>query len=73
MRYLILLRQILLDASSVFGVKCDSCNSYTTIFKDNKGVIELAKEPKYIPRKKCLSITCNHSLDYIIQVTSKIF
>ena len=37
---LITLRQIMLDLSSVFGMKCDSCNSYTTTFKENKGAIE---------------------------------
>ena len=41
MRYLIPLRHIMLEVSSVFGMKCDSCNSYTTTFEDNKGAIEL--------------------------------
>ena len=49
MRYLIPLRHIILDVSSVFGMKCDLCNSYPTTFEDNKGAIELAKEPKYRP------------------------
>ena len=43
MRDLIPLRHIMLDISSVFGMKCDSCNSYTKSFEDNKGAIELAK------------------------------
>ena len=46
MRDLIPLRHIMLEVSSVFGMKCDSCNSYTTTFEDNKGEIELEKEPK---------------------------
>ena len=46
-RDLILLRHIMLEVSGVFGMKCDSCNSYTTTFENNKGEIELAKEPKY--------------------------
>ena len=46
LRYLIPLRHIMLEVSSLFGMKCDSCNSYTTTFEDNKGEIELAKEPK---------------------------
>ena len=49
---LIPLRKIMLDVSSVFGMKCDSCNSYTITFEDNKGAIELGKEPKYIPQTK---------------------
>ena len=49
MRYFIPLRHIMLEVSSIFGMKCDSCNSYTTTFEDNKGAIELAKEPKYRP------------------------
>ena len=39
-RDLIPLRQIMLDVSSVLRIKCDSCNSYTTTFEDNKGAIE---------------------------------
>ena len=45
-RDLILLRHIMLEASGVFGMKCDSCNSYTTTFENNKVEIELEKEPK---------------------------
>ena len=56
MRYLIPLRHIMLEVSSVFGMKCDLCNSYTNFFKYNKGAIELAKEPKYIPQTKHFSI-----------------
>ena len=40
MRNLIQLRHIMLDISSVFGMKCDPCNSYTTTFEDNKRAIE---------------------------------
>ena len=47
MRDLIPLRKHMLDVSSFLGMKCDSCNSYTTTSKENKGEIELAKEPKY--------------------------
>ena len=60
MRYFIPLRQITLDLSSVFGMKCDSCNSYTNTFEDNKGEIELEKEPKYIPQTKHISVKWNH-------------
>ena len=40
MRELISLRQIMLDVSSVFGMKCDLCNLYTTTFEDSKGDID---------------------------------
>ena len=56
MRDLIPLRHIMLDVLSVFGMKCDLCNTYTTTFEDNKGAIELSKEPRYRPRTKHLSI-----------------
>ena len=46
MRGLIPLRHIMLEVSSVFGMKCDSWNSYTTTFEDNKEEIYLSKEPK---------------------------
>ena len=39
LRYLIPLRHIMLEVSSLFGMKCGLCNSYTTTFEDNKGAI----------------------------------
>ena len=72
MRDFIPLRHIMLEVSSVFGMKRDSCNSYTTTFEDNKGAIKLAKEPKYRPRTKHLSIKCHHFRDHIKQGSSKV-
>ena len=73
MRDLIPLRHIMLEVSSVFGMKCDSCNSYTTTFEDNKGAIELAKEPKYRPQTKHLSIKWHHFREHTKQGTAEIF
>ena len=53
-------------------MKSDSCNLYTTTFKDNKGSIELAKEPKYRPQTKHLDIKWNHFKEHIKRGTSKI-
>ena len=53
-------------------MKCDSYNSYTTTFEDNKGAIELAKEPKYRPRTKHISIKWHHFREHIKRGTSKI-
>ena len=72
MRYFIPLRHIMLEVSSVFGMKFDLCNSYTTTFEDNKGAIEFATEPKYIHRTKHISIKWHHFRDHIKQVTSNI-
>ena len=47
MRDLIQLIHIMLEGSSVFGMKFDVYNSYTTTFKVNKGAIELAKKRKH--------------------------
>ena len=49
MRDLIPLRHIILELSSVFGMKYDLCNSCTKTFEYNKGAIDLAIEPKYRP------------------------
>ena len=49
MRDLIPLRNIMLEVSSVFWMKYDPCNSYTTAFEYNKEDFELEKEPKYNP------------------------
>ena len=73
MRYYIPLRHIMLEVSSVFGMKCDSCQSYTATFEDNKGAIELAKEPKYRPQTKHISMKWHHFREHIKQGTSKIF
>ena len=62
---LIPLRHIMLEVSSVFGMKYYSCNSYTTSFEDNKGSIGLAKEPKYRPQTKHISIKWNHFREHI--------
>ena len=64
---LIPLRRIMLEVSSVFEIKCDLCNSYTTNFEDNKGAIELAKEPKYKLQTKHLSIKWHHFREHIKQ------
>ena len=71
MLYLIPLRSIMLEVPSVFGIKCDSCNSYATTLKYNKGAIELAKEPKHIPRTKHISIKWHHFREHIKPVTTK--
>ena len=73
MRDSIPLRNIMLEVSSVFGMKCDSCNLYTTTFEYNKGEIELSREQKYRPRTKHLSIKWNHFIENIKRGTSKIF
>ena len=73
MRDLIPLRQITLDVSSVFGMKCDYCDSHTTTFEDSKGEIELAKEPKYGPQTKHLSVKWYHFREYTRRGTSNIF
>ena len=72
MRDLIPLRHIMLEVSSVFGMKCDQSNSFKTTFEDNTGEIEFAKEPKYRPQTKYLSIKWHHFREHIKRGTSKI-
>ena len=62
----------MLELSSLFGIKCDSCNSYTRIIEDNKGAIELEKEPKYRLRTKHLSVEWHHFREHIKLCTSMI-
>ena len=66
------LRHIMLELSSVFGMKCDSCDSYTTTFEYNKGEIQLEKEPEYRPQTKHLSIKSHHFREHIKRGTSNI-
>ena len=72
MRNLIPLRHIMLEVSSIFWIKCDSCNSYTTTFEYNNGEIQLTKEPKQRPQTKHLSIKWNNFIEHINRDTSKI-
>ena len=72
MRDLIPLRHIMLEVLKVFWLKCDSYNSYTTTFEDNKGEIELAKGPKYRPQTKHISIKWHNFREHIKRGTSKI-
>ena len=73
MRDLIPLRHIMLDVSSVFGTKYGSCNLYTTTFEDNKGVIELVREPNYRPQTKHISVKWHNFREYTRRINSKIF
>ena len=43
MRNLITFIHIMLEVSSVFGMKCDLYNPYNTTFEDNKGAIDQQK------------------------------
>ena len=62
----------MLGVSSKFGMKFDSCNSYTTTFEDNKGEIELSKVPKYRPQTQLISIKLHHFREHMRGGTSKI-
>ena len=71
MGYLIPLRHIILEVSSVFRMKFDSYNSNKIKFEENRGEIELAKEPKYRPQTEHPSIKWHHFREHIKQGTSK--
>ena len=61
----------MLAVSSVFGMKCDYCNLYTTTFEDNKGAVELSKEPNiYLERNICPSngIILESISDKVLQI-----
>ena len=71
-RDLIPLKNIMLEVSGVFGMKCDLYNSYTTTFEDNKGAIKLSKYPKCRPQTKHVSIKWHHFREHIKKIISKI-
>ena len=73
MRDLIPLIHIMLEVSIVFGMKFYSCHSYTKTFENNKGAIELAREPKYRPQTKHIYIKWHHFREHTRQGISKIF
>ena len=47
MRDLIPIRSILIELSMILGLKINTPVTHSTVYEDNNGALELAKEPKY--------------------------
>ena len=65
MRYLIPLRTILIELSHILHFKIETPITRSTVFEDNNGAIELAREPKYRPRTKHIAIKYHHFRDHV--------
>ena len=64
MRDLIPLRTILAELSQIIEFKIETPITYSTVFEDNNGAIELANEPKYRPRTKHINVKYHHFRDF---------
>ena len=62
---LIPLRNILMDLSKVIIVNPEHLVTYSTVFEDNNGALELAQEPKYRPRTKHIAIKYHHFREHV--------
>ena len=65
MRDLLPLRTILSELSRILMFEITTPIAQSTVFEDNNGAIELAKEPKYRPRTKHIAIKYHHFRDNV--------
>ena len=65
MRDLIPIRSVLEELTMILGLKIDIPITHSTVFEDNNGALELAKEPKYRPRTKHIAIKYHHFREHV--------
>ena len=65
MRDLIPLRGILNELSKVMNLDNKIPITHSSVFEDNNGALELAKEPKYRPRTKQIAIKYHHFREHV--------
>ena len=72
LRDLIPLRSILTELGKIMNFKIDTPITHSTVFEDNNGALELAREPKYRPRTKHISIKYHHFREHVKEGKIKI-
>ena len=72
MRDLIPIRSILIELSKLLDLKINVPITHSTVFEDNNGALELAKEPKYRPRTKHIAIKYHHFRKFVDEEVIKI-
>ena len=65
MRDLIPIRSILEELTTILGLQIETPITHSTVFEDNNGVLEVAKEPKYRPRTKHIAIKYHHFREHV--------
>ena len=72
MRDLIPLRGILQELAKVLRVSSKVPITHSSVFEDNNGALELAREPKYRPRTKHIAIKYHHFREHVKNKTIKV-
>ena len=72
MRDLIPLRGILQELAKVLRVSSKVPKTHSSVFEDNNGALELAREPKYRPRTKHIAIKYHHFREHVKNKTIKV-
>jgi len=72
MRDLIPIRNILIELSHLLNLSIHVPLTHSTVFEDNNGALELAKEPKYRPRTKHIAIKYHHFREHVKNKTIRI-
>ena len=71
-RDLIPIRTIIKELATILNMDISDSLIRSTVFEDNKGAIELAKEPKYRPRTKHIGLKWHHFREHVKKGTVKI-
>ena len=72
MRDLIPLKGILNELSGLLNVKSGTPITHSSVFEDNNGALELAREPKYRPRTKHIAIKYHHFREHVKNKTIRV-
>jgi hypothetical protein len=65
MRDLIPMRALLTELATLTSLSFDTTTTYSTVFEDNKGCVELANAPKMRPRTKHIALKYHHFRSHV--------
>jgi hypothetical protein len=72
MRDLIPMKSLLTELTTLTCLTFDSTTTYSTVFEDNKGCVELATAPKMRPRTKHIALKYHHFRSHVANGDIKI-
>lgn len=65
MRDLIPIRYVLKELFTILGLKIEIPITHSTVYEDNNGTLDLAREVKYRPRTKHIAIKYHHFREHV--------
>ena len=72
MREIIPMKRVLKEITKIMNCKLKETRTFSTIFEDNNGALELAKVPKMRPRTKHIAIKYHHFREHVKNKTVKV-